>query len=107
MVIKPTINKKAGASHLSKAGPVQNVIYIADRDKTQSKRLHEPTSITSHTDPVTGNDVLDDTHPNVVDGIMKVHFESENTRKSYLSTPLNHPVRKLSSVVSADDDQGG
>lgn len=62
MVIKPIIKQKAGATHLSIVGPVQNVIYIADRDKTQSKRLHEPASITSHTDPVTGNDTNMDTH---------------------------------------------
>lgn len=96
MVVKPTINKKAG--------PVKNVIYIADRDKTQSKRLNEPTSINSHTDPVTGINLLNDTHQNVVDGIIKVHFESEKTHESYLSTPLDLPVRKLSSVISTDDE---
>ena len=106
MVIKLPVGKKAGISYFSKVGHVHNVVYIADRDKTQSKRLHEPTSITSHTDPVTGNDVLDDATPFVVDGIMKVYFESEKTRKDYISTPLNHPVRKLSSVVSVDDDRG-
>lgn len=107
MVFKPTIDPQSGASHSSKFVPSQNVIDITDRDKTQSKRLHEPTSITSHTDPITGNDVLDDTHPFVVDGIMKVYFESEQTRKDYLSTPFNHPVGKLNTAASEDDDRGG
>lgn len=107
MVFKPTIDPRAGASHSSKLGPSQNVSDITDRDKTQSRRLHEPTSITSHTDPVTGNDILDDTHPFVVDGIMKVYFESEQTRKDYLSTPFNHPVSKLNATASEDDDRGG
>lgn len=107
MLFKPTISPRAGASHFTKVGPLQNVIDITDRDKTQSKRLHEPTSITSHTDPITGKDVLGDTHPFVVDGIMKVYFESEQTRKDYLSTPFNHPVGKLKTAASEDDDRGG
>ena len=107
MFFKQTNGPKAGAPDHSNVGPLQNVIDVTDRDKTQSRRLHEPTSITSHTDPITGNDVLDDTHPFVVDGIMKVYFESEQTRKDYLSTPFNHPVRKLNTAASVDDDRGG
>jgi hypothetical protein len=107
MLFKSTTGPKAGASHYSESGALQNVVDIADRDKTQSKLLHEPTSITSHTDPITGNDVPGDMHPFVIDGIMKVYFESEQTRKDYLSTPFNHPVRKLSTAASADDDRGG
>ena len=107
MVIKPTIEPKVGAPHFPKVGPLLNVINITDRDKTQSKRLHEPTSITSHSDPITGKDVLGNAHPFVVDGITKVYFESEQTRKDYLSTPLNHPVSKLNTAVSEDDDRSG
>ena len=107
MVFKPTTGARAGASHFSKVRPSQNIIDITDRDKTQSKRLHEPTSITSHTDPITGTDVLDDTHPFVVDGSVKGYFESEQTRKDYLSTPFNHPVGKLNTAASEDDDRGG
>ena len=107
MLFKPTIGPRAGVSHFTKVGPLQNVIDITDRDKSQSKRLHEPTSITSHTDPITGKDVIGDTHPFVVDGITKVYFESEQTRKDYLSTPFNHPVGKLNTTASEDDDRGG
>jgi hypothetical protein len=107
MLFKPTIEPKKGTAYFLKVGPLPNGINITDRDKTQSKRLHEPTSITSHTDPITGNDVLDETHPFVVDGITKVYFESELTRKYHLSTPINHPVRKLNTEASVNDDRGG
>ena len=40
---------------------INSQVLISDnmllRDKVQSHRVHEPTSIESHTDPVTGNDV--------------------------------------------------
>ena len=50
---------------------------IMERDTEQSHRLHEPTSISSHTDPITGNDVMGTTgHPSIVDGILTVYFES-------------------------------
>ena len=89
-------------------GPFKEISDIQSRDQTQSRRLHEPTSITSHTDPVTGNDVLGTVgHPFVKDGIMTVYFESEVTRQIYLDTPTNHPVRILNNAVSADDDRGG
>jgi len=107
MIIKPTFGPKAGASHFSRVVPILNFIDTTNRDKTQSKRLHEPTSITSHTDPITGKDVLGNAHPFVVDGITKVYFESEQTRKDYLSTPFNHPVGKLNTAASEDDDRGG
>jgi len=107
MFIKYTADPKAGALRPNRADPIMNFVDRTDRDKTQSNRLHEPTSITSHTDPVTGNDVFGSTHPFVVDGIMKVYFESEQTRKDYLSTPFNHPVRNLGTADPADDDRGG
>ena len=90
------------------SGPFVNIDDIADRDKTQSRRLHEPGSISSHTDPITGNDVLGELgHPFVKDGIMTVFFESEETRQKYLDTPVNHPVTILKNIVTADDDRGG
>ena len=107
MFVKSNTSTKEGALLSFMSRPLKNIIDIEERDKTQSKRLHEPTSITSHTDPVTGNDVFGITHPYVEDGIMKVYFESEQTRKDYLSTPFNHPVRKLTTAASEDDDRGG
>ena len=81
---------------------------IMERDTEQSHRLHEPTSISSHTDPITGNDVMGTTgHPSIVDGILTVYFESEATHDAYLNTPYNHPVLRLKTVSSPEDDRGG
>jgi len=89
-------------------GPFKKISDVQSRDQTQSRRLHEPTSITSHTDPITGKDVLGTVgRPFVKDGIMTVYFESEVTRQIYLNTPTNHPVSILNNVVTADDDRGG
>ena len=88
--------------------PFKKISDVQSRDQTQSRRLHEPTSITSHTDPITGKDVLGSVgHPFVKDGIMTVYFESEVTRQIYLNTPTNHPVSILNNVVTTDDDRGG
>ena len=81
---------------------------IMQRDKEQSHRLHEPTSITNHTDPITGNDVMSEkNHPFVIDGTLKVYFDSDATRRTYLDMPFNHPLRKLNNKVSTEDDRGG
>lgn len=99
---------KSVAAFSKYTAPFNKIVSITDRDITQSRRLHEPTSITSHTDPITGNDVLSTVGlPYVKDGIMTVYFESEKTRKDYLSTPFNHPVRNLNNIVTIDDDRGG
>lgn len=81
---------------------------IMQRDKAQSHRLHEPGFIHSHTDPITGNDVMDtQDHPFVVDGILTVYFETESTRDDYLKTSYNRPVPRLDGIPSAEDDRGG
>jgi hypothetical protein len=64
------------------------------RDQTQSRRLHEPESMISTIDPITGRDIDDAPgHPYLVDGNMVMYFESEDTRRVYLDTPIDHPVR--------------
>jgi hypothetical protein len=99
---------KQGASIGSSGSQLFHSSEFMERDKEQSRRLHEPLSITSHTDPITGNDVMGaENHPYVIDGILTVYFESEKTRSDYLSTPFNHPVTKLSSKPSPEDDRGG
>lgn len=77
MFFKSTIEPKKRQRTLFKPWPLPEVIDITDRDKTQSKRLHAPTSITSHTDPITGNDVLAKTHPFVIDGIQNTYFKGK------------------------------
>jgi len=66
------------------------------RDQEQSHRLHELTSMISSIDPINGHDV-----------IMTIYFESEETRASYMNTPVNHPYHRLSGEPSDEDDRGG
>jgi hypothetical protein len=81
---------------------------ILARDKTQSHRLHELSCIISHTDPMTGNDVMGVRgHPFLVDGILTVYFESEQTRQDYQDMLFNHPVPRLGGTPTAEDDRGG
>jgi len=81
---------------------------IMARDKTQSRRLHELNCISSHIDPITGNDVAGDAgHPFVVDGILTVYFETEQNRKDYQNMLFNHPVPNLGGTPSLEDDRGG
>ena len=106
---KISIDTKPVVPHIAIAGgELFSNGEIMERDKEQTHRLHEPTSITSHTDPITGNDVIDTAgHPYIVDGITTVYFESEQTRNAYLDTPVNHPVLMLGSNISPEDDRGG
>ena len=78
------------------------------RDQEQSHRLHELTSMISSIDPINGHDVIGvSAHPSVIDGIMTIYFESEETRASYMNTPVNHPYHRLSGEPSDEDDRGG
>jgi hypothetical protein len=104
MVIKLPINKKTGVAHASNVEPVQNVIYIADRVKRQTKRSRSFASITAHPDPVKGNDILHNTLQDAVDGICKVYFETDKTRNSRHSAALIYPFRKLPTAISTNDD---
>ena len=104
MVIKLTINKKTGVAHASNVEPVQNVIYIADRVKRQTKRSRKLASITAHPDPVKENDILHNTLQDAVDSIFKVYFESDKTPNSCHSAAMIYPFRKLPTVISTNDD---
>lgn len=64
------------------------------RDQQQSKRLHEPEAMITTIDPITGHDIEDPTgHPYVIDGNVVMYFETEDTRRAYLDTPMDHHVR--------------
>lgn len=81
---------------------------ILARDKTQSHLLHEFGHIRSHTDPMTGNDVMGSKdHPFVVDGMLTVYFESEKTRQDYLNMLFNHPEPSLAGRSLPEDYRGG
>ena len=78
------------------------------RDQEQSHRLHEPEHMVNTIDPITGRDIMDRTnHPHIDDGILTIYFESEETRKAYLDTPIDHPFGKLPGQPGTDDDRGG
>lgn len=78
------------------------------RDQEQSHRLHEPTSMISNIDPITGHDVMDvNDRPFIIDGILTIYFESEATRKASLDTPINHPYSILPGLPTDEDDRGG
>lgn len=81
---------------------------IMARDKTQSHRLHELNCISSHTDPITGNDVMGTVgHPFIVDGILTVYFESDANRDDYMTMLFNRPVLRLGNTPMPEDDRGG
>lgn len=74
-----------------------SLAYVATdampRDQIQSRRLHEPGYMISTIDPITGRDIEDlEGRPYIVDGAMVMYFESVETRKAYLDTPVDHPV---------------
>jgi hypothetical protein len=65
-----------------------------ERDKAQSRRLHQPESLTNSIDPISGNDILDRAGlPHIIEGNLCIYFESEETRQAYMDLPLDHPVR--------------
>jgi hypothetical protein len=103
-----SMGARKGASLNTKSAQVPHANNIMERDKEQSHRLHEPTSIHSHTDPVTGKDVVDRVGgPFIIDGILTAYFETNETRHVYLTSPFNHPVLKLGNKPSVEDDRGG
>ncbi len=78
------------------------------RDKTQSRRLHEPDFRISTTDPMTGHDIDNATsHPSLVDGDLTIYFDTEATRKAFINMPLNHPNHCLPFAATDEDDRGG
>ena len=103
-----SIGARKDASLNTKRAQVPHANNIMKRDKDQSHRLHEPTSIHSYTDPVTGKDVVDRVGgPFIIDGILTAYFETNETRHIYLTSPFNHPVLKLGNKPSVEDDRGG
>ena len=85
---KLSIKYKVAKPMPRSVGPSKRTSHVQSRDQTQSRRLHEPTSIASHTDPITGHDVLGAVgQPFVKDGILTVCFESGVTRAIHLNTP--------------------
>lgn len=52
--------------------------------------------IVETTDPITGNDVKDIDHaPYIVDGELKIYFESEESKQTYLEIEVENPAKDL------------
>ena len=78
------------------------------RDQEQSHRLHEPDHLVNSIDPITGRDIGNVSgHPFIVDGNLTIYFESEQSRKTYQQTPINHPNARSTGEPSTDMDRGG
>ena len=78
------------------------------RDQEQSHRLHEPSFLIGTIDPVNGHDIGDvQGHPSLADGNLTIYFESEETRETFLETPVNHPFEHSLGKPSEDQDRGG
>lgn len=78
------------------------------RDKTQSRRLHEPTFRKPLNDPMTGDAInVASDQPQIVDGNLTLYFTSDKTRMAYLNMPVNRPSLQLPFPATDDDDRGG
>ena len=78
------------------------------RDKEQSRRLHEPKFRIMTTDPISGLDVDDYTnHCSLLDGNLTIYFETEENCTKYQKMPVNHPNEHLPFPANDEDDRGG
>jgi hypothetical protein len=90
----------------------ENLNWIASdplpRDQEQSHRLHQPEHLINSIDPITNRDIGNVAgHPSIVDGNLTIYFESEETRKTYEGTPVNHPYGHLPENLTEEIDRGG
>jgi YHS domain-containing protein len=105
---KSVLTKKAQGATNSNVVYFNGIGNILDRDKTQSRRLHEPEHRMNTIDPMNGNDIDNVlAHPSIKDGNITMYFESEDTKQAYIKMPINHPNRILPFPVSENDDRGG
>jgi len=57
--------------------------------------------IVQKSDPITGNDVKDLEHaPYIVDGDLKIYFESEESKQAYLDIEVENPSGDLPAELS-------
>lgn len=78
------------------------------RDRTQSRRLHEPGFRVDTIDPITGEDIADVAgHPSIIDGDLTIYFTDEASRRAYVDLPVNHPNPHVPFAPTDEDDRGG
>ena len=78
------------------------------RDKEQSRAVHEPRFSIMKTDQISGHDVdnyLD--HCYLIDGNLTIYFDTEEKYKTFKAMPFDHPNLHLPFSASVDDDGGG
>ena len=91
---------RKGASLYTSSAQLRHTSNIMERDKYQSHRLHEPTSIHSHTDPITGKDVMERVGgPFIIDGILTAYFETDETR-SFVQVSYQHYIPMVPTRIS-------
>lgn len=77
------------------------------REGVQSHRLHEPEQMISSIDPITGRDIDDLAgKPYLVDGIITMYFETEETRQAYIDEPTDHPFHLIDNPYDEGIDEG-
>ena len=77
------------------------------RDRQQSRRLHEPEQLLCTVDPITGREIEDLAgHPYIVDGNMVIYFESEESRKAFMEMPTDHPFRLQDNPTEEGEAEG-
>ena len=78
------------------------------RAQEQSHLLHEPNSMISSIDPISGRDVMPMLGPpSLIDGILTIYFESEDVRTEFMNSPLTEPYHRLTGTASAEADRDG
>jgi hypothetical protein len=105
------MNTQSATDRLAVAG-FEKLNWAGDsplpRDQAQSHRLHEPDHLINTIDPITGHDITDVTrHPHLEDGNLTIYFESEQTMREFLNTPVNHPYAQALGELPADAERGG
>ena len=85
--------------------------YVAtdylERDREQSRRLHEPESMITNIDPITGRDIPDwRNHPHLIDGNVTIYFETDATRQAYLDEPIDQPFPLVDNPYEEGEAEG-
>ena len=103
MPVPSKLNTTTNLQHFN-WGPTETM----QRDKEQSRQLHEPRFRMMTTDPISGIDVDDYmSHTSLLVGNMTIYFETEENCKAYRDMPVNHPNEHLPFAATDDDDRGG
>lgn len=83
-------------------------VEAMERDKLQSRLLHESRFRIMKTGPISGLDVEDYmSHCSLLDGNLTIYFETEANCLAYKAIPFDHPNLHPPFPADVDDDRGG